>query len=61
MAATSQDPHSVGEIVRVVVLGARIARREAKGKSTKALERRADAIRVKAQAREDARRASRKK
>ncbi|MFG2948179.1 hypothetical protein [Streptomyces adustus] len=56
MAATDRDPHSIGEIVRVVVLGARITRREAKGKSTKRLENRVDAIREKAQAREDNRR-----
>ena len=61
VAATNQDPHSVGEIVRVVVLGARITRRQAKGRPTKALEARVDRIRETAQAREDARDKARKK
>ncbi|MFF4836564.1 hypothetical protein [Streptomyces sp. NPDC001315] len=61
MAATNQDPHSVGELLRVVALGARITRRQAKGKPTKRLENRVDAIRDKAQAREDARTKGRSK
>ncbi|MGW3936458.1 hypothetical protein [Streptomyces phaeochromogenes] len=56
MAATSKDPHNVRELARVVVLGARIARREARGKRTKALENEVERIRTKAQAREDAKR-----
>ena len=56
MAATSKDPHNARELARVVVLGARIARREARGKKVKALENRVDRIREQAQAREDAKR-----
>lgn len=56
MAATNRDPHNVRELARVVLLGARIARREARGKRTKALENEVERIRTKAQAREDARR-----
>ena len=55
MAFTSKDPHNLGELARVVVLGVRITRREAKGKSTGRLERQVDRIRERAQAREDAR------
>ncbi|MFF9168289.1 MULTISPECIES: hypothetical protein [unclassified Streptomyces] len=56
MAATEHDPHNIAEIARVVALGVRIQRRQAKGKGTARLERRVDEIREKAQAREDARR-----
>ncbi|MEU9894252.1 hypothetical protein ACIBCS_27865 [Streptomyces phaeochromogenes] len=56
MAATNRDPHNVRELARVVVLGARIARREARGKKVKALENRVDRIREQAQKREDAKR-----
>lgn len=56
MAATNRDPHNAGELIRVVVLGARIARREARGKKVKALENRVDRIREEAQKREDAKR-----
>lgn len=56
MALTSKDPHNLGEMARVIALGARITRREARGKPTKRLEARVDRIREKAQAREDARR-----
>lgn len=52
MAATSRDPHNNREIASVVLLGARIAWREARGKSTKRLENRVDRIRDKAQKRE---------
>ncbi|MFF5008030.1 DUF6257 family protein [Streptomyces phaeochromogenes] len=56
MAATSKDPHSARELARVIYLGARIARREARGKKVKALENRVDRIREQAQKREDAKR-----
>ncbi|MGP4048766.1 hypothetical protein [Streptomyces sp. 2A115] len=55
MAATSKDPHNAREIARVIYLGARAAQRQARGKSTKRIEREVDRIREKAQAREDAR------
>ncbi|MFF4566185.1 hypothetical protein [Streptomyces sp. NPDC001435] len=60
MAATRHDPHSVGEILRVVALGARIERRKAKGKPVKALENRVDRIREKAEERENNRGKGRK-
>lgn len=53
MAFTSKDPHSAAELARVILLGARIRRREARGKSTKRLEKRVDRIRKDAQKRED--------
>jgi hypothetical protein len=56
MPASKHDPHSMTELVRVVALGVRITRRQARGKGTARLERRVDEIREKAQAREDARR-----
>ncbi|MEU9215406.1 hypothetical protein AB0D47_02555 [Streptomyces sp. NPDC048376] len=56
MPATNHDPHTFAELARVVALGARIQRRKARGKGTKALERRADKITAKAEAREAARR-----
>ena len=52
MAATSKDPHNNREIASVVLLGARIAWREARGKPTKRLENRVDRIREQAQKRE---------
>ncbi|MEF9903687.1 hypothetical protein [Streptomyces sp. P9-A2] len=55
MPATNHDPHTWGELARVVALGAQIQRRKAQGKGTKRLEARVDEIREKAQAREDAR------
>ncbi|MFE9936341.1 hypothetical protein [Streptomyces hirsutus] len=55
MPATSHDPHTWGELARVVALGAQIQRRKAQGKGTARLEARVDKIREKAQAREDAR------
>ncbi|KUN04167.1 hypothetical protein AQI95_21240 [Streptomyces yokosukanensis] len=61
MALTDKDPHNLSELARVVVLGVRIQRREARGRSTKALENRVDRIREEAQAREDARAAARRK
>ncbi|MPY37272.1 hypothetical protein FNH09_40525 [Streptomyces adustus] len=61
MAATSEDPHSLGELARVVVLGARIVRRQERGKPTARLEARVDRIRAQAEAREAARAKARKK
>jgi hypothetical protein len=55
MAFTDKDPHTAGEILRVVALGVRIDRRKARGKSVKALENRVDRIREDAQKREDKR------
>ncbi|MEU0433706.1 hypothetical protein ABZ153_19100 [Streptomyces sp. NPDC006290] len=53
MAFTGKDPHSAGEILRVVALGVRIERRQARGKPVKALENRVARIREKAQQREN--------
>ncbi|MFD8739419.1 hypothetical protein ACFV06_31535 [Streptomyces sp. NPDC059618] len=55
MAFTDKDPHSAGEILRVVALGIRIDRRKQRGKPVKALENRVDRIRQEAQKREDKR------
>lgn len=55
MALTSKDPHNAREIAATVILGARILRRQDRGKPTKRLENRVDAIREKAQKREDSR------
>lgn len=55
MAFTDKDPHSAGEILRVVALGVRIERRKQRGKPVKALENRVERIRDKAQKREDQR------
>ncbi|MEU0786305.1 hypothetical protein ABZ341_32590 [Streptomyces sp. NPDC006173] len=56
MALTSKDPHNARETARVVYLGFKAVRREARGKSTKAIEREVERIREKAQKREDAKR-----
>ncbi|WP_261719068.1 hypothetical protein [Streptomyces sp. FZ201] len=56
MAFTDKDPHNLSELARVIALGVRIEHRRARGKGVKRLENRVDAIREKAQAREDARR-----
>ncbi|MFF1658051.1 hypothetical protein [Streptomyces sp. NPDC058255] len=53
MALTNKDPHNARELAAVLLLGARIQRRQARGKSVKALERRVDRIREQAQKRED--------
>lgn len=55
MALTDKDPHTAGEILRVVALGVRIERRKARGKPVKALENRVERIRKDAQKREDQR------
>ncbi|MCT7353604.1 hypothetical protein N4P33_15690 [Streptomyces sp. 15-116A] len=59
MAFTSKDPHNLGELARVVALGARIQRRKARGKGTKRLENRVEKIREQALAREAAEKAAR--
>ena len=56
MAFTNQDPHNLSEIARIVAIGAKVQRRKARGKGTARLEKRADAITAKAEAREAARR-----
>ncbi|MET8803590.1 hypothetical protein [Streptomyces sp. NPDC004546] len=61
MALTSKDPYNARETAQIIALGFRIARRQERGKPTAALERQADRIREKAQAREDARAKGRKK
>jgi hypothetical protein len=55
MPATNHDDLTWGELARVVAIGAEVQRRQARGKSTKALEKQADDIIAKAQARENAR------
>ncbi|MFG2307650.1 hypothetical protein ACGFS9_03005 [Streptomyces sp. NPDC048566] len=61
MALTDKDPHNAREMARVVYLGFKATRRQARGQSTKAIEREVDRIREKAQAREDAKNAARRK
>lgn len=56
MALTSKDPHNARELARVLLLGARITRRESRGKPVKRLNNEVERIRTKAQAREDAKR-----
>ncbi|MFI6334112.1 hypothetical protein [Streptomyces sp. NPDC050535] len=56
MALTGKDPHNARELARVLLLGARITRREARGKPTKRLNNEVDRIREKAQQREDGKR-----
>jgi hypothetical protein len=53
MAMTNRDPHNARELAAVILLGARIQRRKARGKKVKALENRVDRIREQAQKRED--------
>lgn len=55
MAATNHDALNWSEIARVVTIGARVQRLQAKGKRTAHLERQADEIIAKAEAREAAR------
>ncbi|RFU83272.1 hypothetical protein DY218_28610 [Streptomyces triticagri] len=55
MALTNKDPHNAREIARVIYLSGKAMRRQSRGKSTKAIDSRIDAIREKAQARENAR------
>ena len=56
MPATNHDDLTWGEIARVVAIGAKVQRLKARGKGTKRLEKQADDIIAKAQAREAARR-----
>jgi hypothetical protein len=56
MPATNHDPHTWGELARVVAIGVKVQRKKARGKSTRALEKRAEEITAKAEAREAARR-----
>lgn len=56
MPATNHDDLTWGEIARVVAIGAKVQRLKARGKGTKRLEKQADDIVAKAQAREAARR-----
>ncbi|GHJ01599.1 hypothetical protein TPA0906_34640 [Streptomyces olivaceus] len=56
MPATNHDDLTWSEIARVVAIGAQIQRRKNRGKATKRLEKQADEIVAKAQARENARR-----
>ncbi|SED26572.1 hypothetical protein SAMN05216532_3999 [Streptomyces sp. 2231.1] len=55
MPLSKHDPYTVREAAQIIALGIRIEKRRAYGKPTAALERQADRIREKAQAREDAR------
>ncbi|MET9598120.1 hypothetical protein ACWGIU_13435 [Streptomyces sp. NPDC054840] len=57
---TDLDPHSPGELARVLYLGFKAVRRQQRGKSIKAIENEIDRIRETAQAREDARNTRRK-
>lgn len=61
MALTNKDPHNLRELAQTIALGARIVRREKRGKPTKRLEKRVDLIREQAQAREDAKTKSKRK
>ncbi|MBL3670247.1 hypothetical protein JL475_30585 [Streptomyces sp. M2CJ-2] len=56
MPATNHDALTWGEIARVVAIGAQIQRRKARGKGVARLERQAEEIVAKAEARENARR-----
>lgn len=56
MALTNKDPHNARETARVVYLGFKAVRREARGKPTTAIDREVERIRERAQAREDAKR-----
>ncbi|MFP3992386.1 hypothetical protein U9R90_33955 [Streptomyces sp. E11-3] len=55
MALTDKDPHNARELARTVYLSGKLMRRQARGKSTTAIENEIDRIREMAQAREDAR------
>jgi len=53
MPVSKHDPHNARELAAVLLLGGRIQRRKARGKSVKGLEKRVDRIREQAQKRED--------
>ncbi|MFJ7242821.1 hypothetical protein ACIQWB_37670 [Streptomyces olivaceus] len=55
MPATHHDALTWREIAQVVAIGAKIQRRKARGRSVRALERQADRIIARAEAREKAR------
>jgi hypothetical protein len=56
MALTDRDPHNLRETAATIALSVKAVRREARGKSTRAIENRIERIREKAQEREDAKR-----
>ena len=60
MPVSKHDPYTARELAQILAIGVRVARRQQRGKPVKALENRADRIREKAQAREDARARNRK-
>ncbi|MDD9378903.1 hypothetical protein M8Z33_20010 [Streptomyces sp. ZAF1911] len=59
-AITDKDPHSLGELAKVLYLSTKAVRRQQRGKSIKRIENEIDRIREVAQAREDARAKRRK-
>ncbi|RFC72304.1 MULTISPECIES: hypothetical protein [unclassified Streptomyces] len=61
MAISDKDPYNARETARIILLGVRAVRREARGKSIRGIEKQAARIREEAQAREDARAAARRK
>ncbi|MFF1356952.1 hypothetical protein [Streptomyces sp. NPDC058297] len=58
MAISDKDPYNARETAHVLLLAARAVRREARGKSTRAIEKQLVRIREDAQAREDSRAAA---
>ncbi|MFF0704974.1 hypothetical protein ACFYVC_32195 [Streptomyces tendae] len=56
MPATNHDALNWREIAQVVAIGVKVQRRKARGRSVKALEKQADRIIARAEARENARR-----
>lgn len=61
MALSKHDPYNARELAQIILIGIKVTRAEERGRPTKALEKRADRIREKAQAREDARAKGHKK
>ncbi|MEU8488434.1 hypothetical protein [Streptomyces sp. NPDC048641] len=61
MAISDKDPYNARETARIILLGVRAVRREARGKSIHGIEKQAARIREEAQAREDARATARRK
>jgi hypothetical protein len=55
MPVSKHDPHNARELAKVLLLGVRIERRQARGKPVKRLENRVEKIREDAQKREDKR------
>lgn len=60
MPVSKHDPYTARELAQILAIGVRVVRRQGRGKPTAALERQADRIREKAQAREDAKARARK-